>query len=592
MLAAALAVATTTAVRLAAHAGWLDPLEWATWSWRAHAFAEVSDADIRLILVDERIDDWLEADGGHERWPHDFNVAVIRLLENAGARALVFADEWELHSQQSDALWAEAMKTSGRLPVGLGVHFSPQGTRAARWPGGPHPFAADGLPEAWRAGRDSPIRRGTASFPAGDLIPSAHLSGSLAYPRDGDGGVRRFQPIHVYDTKDFPAVGLLPFLLAPGDSLDRFEDTQSERELPATVYRDGRLQLGERHSLRLDDDASATLRYRETDPAWPPFRYPTVSACVTVIAGRDVMYGERDLSPVDEQHCPAAIDFDPQAFFEDTYVFFGSASEVATPVGPVQALELHATVLDNLLTGDFLHRVSPWRPLPFHLALTFAAALLALESRRRRVLAAVAVAGLILPGLAGFGAYLRGTWWPIAEPAAAAIAACALGAAFRYRQYGSLAWATGRSTRRDPRPGEPGFDVFLSHNSRNKPVVRELADALEARGVRVWLDERELIPGRSWQGALEETLREVRSAAVLVGADGLGPWEIAEMRACLSELVDRGAAVIPVLLPGAPDEPDLPLFLAQLTWVDLRGGIPGDGLDRLEWGITGVRPGD
>jgi hypothetical protein len=62
------------------------------------------------------------------------------------------------------------------------------------------------------------------------------------------------------------------------------------------------------------------------------------------------------------------------------------------------------------------------------------------------------------------------------------------------------------------------------------------------------------------------------------------------MRACLNEFVKRKLPVIPVLLPGAPAKPDLPLFLQAFTWVDLRSGLTDDGLDRLEWGITGVKP--
>ena len=50
------------------------------------------------------------------------------------------------------------------------------------------------------------------------------------------------------------------------------------------------------------------------------------------------------------------------------------------------------------------------------------------------------------------------------------------------------------------------------------------------------------------------------------------------------------APVIPVRPPGAPTRPVLPLFLTQFTWVDLRGGLTEEGLDRLEWGITGVKP--
>lgn len=135
------------------------------------------------------------------------------------------------------------------------------------------------------------------------------------------------------------------------------------------------------------------------------------------------------------------------------------------------------------------------------------------------------------------------------------------------------------------------FNVFLSHNSKDKPAVRQIAEVLKQRGLKVWLDEWELVPGRPWQDALEEIIQTTLTAAVLVGKDGLGPWEIPEMRGCLSEFVNRKLPVIPVLLPNAPNQPDLPLFLKQFTWVDLRSGLTKDGLDQLEWGITGVKPG-
>lgn len=136
------------------------------------------------------------------------------------------------------------------------------------------------------------------------------------------------------------------------------------------------------------------------------------------------------------------------------------------------------------------------------------------------------------------------------------------------------------------------FHVFLSHNSKDKPAVRQLAQALQARGLKVWLDEEQLVPGRPWQQALESIIQTAHTAAVLVGKDGAGPWEIPEMRACLSGFVARYLPVIPVLLPGAPTQPELPLFLQELTWVDLRDGLTDEGLNRLEWGITGVKRGE
>ena len=135
------------------------------------------------------------------------------------------------------------------------------------------------------------------------------------------------------------------------------------------------------------------------------------------------------------------------------------------------------------------------------------------------------------------------------------------------------------------------FDVFLSHNSRDKPAVIEIAEALrDKRGLKVWLDAWDLQPGRPWQDGLEAVIKTVRSAAIFIGKDGLGPWEIPEMRACLNEMVRRKAPVIPVLLPGAPKSPEIPIFLAQNTWVDLRSGVTEEGFDRLQWGITGKKP--
>src|SRR5262249_21777188 len=119
----------------------------------------------------------------------------------------------------------------------------------------------------------------------------------------------------------------------------------------------------------------------------------------------------------------------------------------------------------------------------------------------------------------------------------------------------------------------------------------ELAEALRARGLRVWLDEWELVPGRPWQEALEEVIETTRSSAVLVGKDGIGPWQDSEMRGCLSEFVDRKLPGIPVLLPDVPAVPRLPFFLKRFTWVDLREGLTEEGLDRLQWGVTGKRPG-
>ncbi len=135
------------------------------------------------------------------------------------------------------------------------------------------------------------------------------------------------------------------------------------------------------------------------------------------------------------------------------------------------------------------------------------------------------------------------------------------------------------------------FDVFLSHNSQDKAAVKALGEDLKARGITAWLDEWELRPGKRWQKELEAAIASSRSVAVFVGANGLGPWEEPEMEVFLDRAMHESELpVIPVLLPGAPEKVELRPFLKLFTWVDLRGGVTPEGLERLVWGITGRKP--
>jgi serine/threonine protein kinase len=113
------------------------------------------------------------------------------------------------------------------------------------------------------------------------------------------------------------------------------------------------------------------------------------------------------------------------------------------------------------------------------------------------------------------------------------------------------------------------FDVFLCHNSEDKPAVREISKRLCREGIKPWLDEEQIRPGTSWQTALGQQIGDIRSAAVFVGG-GLGPWQNQEIQAFLNQLVERECPVIPVILSSAKAPPDLPWTLANLHRVDFR----------------------
>ncbi|MCY7274344.1 MAG: toll/interleukin-1 receptor domain-containing protein [Phormidesmis sp. CAN_BIN44] len=133
------------------------------------------------------------------------------------------------------------------------------------------------------------------------------------------------------------------------------------------------------------------------------------------------------------------------------------------------------------------------------------------------------------------------------------------------------------------------FDVFLCHNSNNKTEVKEVGYKLKELGLVPWLDEWELIPGRSGRRLLEAQIEQVSSVAVFVGKNGIGPWQDEEISAFLYQVKERNCPIIPVLLQNAPEKPNLPPFLVDRVWVDFCQNQP-DPIEQLFWGITEYRP--
>ena len=131
------------------------------------------------------------------------------------------------------------------------------------------------------------------------------------------------------------------------------------------------------------------------------------------------------------------------------------------------------------------------------------------------------------------------------------------------------------------------FDVFLAHNSKHKKFVRLLTGRLKADGLRPWLDEEQIIPGRSFQDAIQEALPKCRSAAVVLGPGGVGRWQTAELRALVTQSVEKGTPVIPVLLPGLGEIPRNLSFLRQFRFVRFCEIDDEEAYRLLYWGITG-----
>lgn len=137
--------------------------------------------------------------------------------------------------------------------------------------------------------------------------------------------------------------------------------------------------------------------------------------------------------------------------------------------------------------------------------------------------------------------------------------------------------------------GNNQYDVFLCHNSADKLAIRKIDEYLMQQGIAPWLDERDIQPGKRWQQVLQEQIETIKSVAVFVGPDGIGPWQTLEMEGILPQFNQRGIPVIPVVLPECKNRPELPMFLSGFQWVDFRKNIP-EPFERLIYGITGEQP--
>src|ERR1017187_28985 len=136
------------------------------------------------------------------------------------------------------------------------------------------------------------------------------------------------------------------------------------------------------------------------------------------------------------------------------------------------------------------------------------------------------------------------------------------------------------------------YDAFVSYNSRDREVVDTLCRLLEEHaGLSLWKDDWELTGGQDWIEALPEGINRCRSLIAFVGANGIGPWHKEEIKVAMRKGVESGAMkVIPALLPGAPDRPDLPEFLRSRHCVDIRHVTPWT-IRLLRCAITDERPG-
>jgi WD40 repeat protein len=112
------------------------------------------------------------------------------------------------------------------------------------------------------------------------------------------------------------------------------------------------------------------------------------------------------------------------------------------------------------------------------------------------------------------------------------------------------------------------YDVFISHSSKDKPIVRELANRLKADGFKVWLDEWEIKPGDSIGLKIQRGLEKSRILLLCMSANAFGSdWATLEWHTVLfRDPTNRKRRFIPLRL----DDSTIPDMIGQFAYVDWR----------------------
>ena len=399
--------------------GSLDRLEFTTWTWRVQTLAKPGPATqrIKLILLDQTSLDWAK----HELkwpwpWPREAYGAIVDFCRRGGARLFAFdvlLTEPSIFQVTDDEALGAAVG-AGRDVVSA-IFLGGQAGEHERWPEGvPRGVTVAGLEEWLRDADAAEVLAARASFPVPEIATRSLYLANVSDTPDPDGVFRRAGMLRVFDGQ---AVFSLSAGLFVADGLKRGHPVSAAIE-------PGLLTLGER-AVPIDRAGHAILRYRG-----PSQTHQTFNAAAVLQSELRLREGSGE-PPIR----------DPSVF-KDCYVLFGFSAPGLldlrpTPISRIYpGVELHATALDNLLSGDFARDAPAPKVAAVTLVLAVLAALAVAASRRAWQSVLTFAVFLPLPWVAGFAAYGACVWWPVVVQETGVLLALVSGVVINYATEG------------------------------------------------------------------------------------------------------------------------------------------------------------
>ena len=373
----------------------LDIFEYRTWDLRARLLERPGKAtgQVVTILVDDRSLAWgKDVNGLSWPWPRELYGIVADFCRQGGARAVVFDvlyTEPSTYGVDDDQSFASGLRQSGNV-VGVMQLSDHTGKGLAQaWPAlaAAPPLSIQGL-DAWLAGnRPEGMIYASLQEPIPELLKNARLLATTNLPPDRADGVYRREPLFsVFDNRVVPSEALAAWL------------TGHPNEGSLSIQ-PGRLSVGT-VQVPIDRNGRAILRYRG-----PTLTHKAYSAAAVLQSYQQIADGK-------------VPSLDP-AVFKEKYVLFGFNAPglfdlKPTPMsGSYPGVEVNATMLDNLLSGDFMRPLSAAATISLLLILCLGAGVAVSAISRAGRTALIYVAFIPLAPLLGIAAYALGYWMQI-----------------------------------------------------------------------------------------------------------------------------------------------------------------------------------
>ncbi|SPF38066.1 Adenylate/guanylate cyclase [Syntrophobacter sp. SbD1] len=383
------------------HAGILDRLEYATWNWRVQFFAKPGPATgaIKLILLDQQSLDWGKKQNSLTwPWPREVYAPIIDFCTRHGAKAVIFDvlySEPSVYGIADDRELADAISRAPLFVGSLCLHRDANFSTA--WPAQVTDrllFNIANFPSGDKLARLS------ATFPIDEVASSATVLANVIEDPDIDGVFRRANLFRIFNGKAVPSLGFAAF----GTQYANNPGGTGPKLLPQVCsgrFEADCLQICGK-SIPFDREGKMILRFRG-----PSGVFQSYSAAAVIES--EILARAGGVETIKDS-----------GSFKDAYVFFGFSAPGLVDLRPTPlssvcpGVEIHAVLLDNLLTGDFLRDVPSMAVVLSTLMLAVLAAV-SVVSFAKRVRHSVFGIALFapLPAVIGFAAYPLGLWWPI-----------------------------------------------------------------------------------------------------------------------------------------------------------------------------------